>query len=81
MKFPRTTYVIAKDDAGKTSEKTTTQVTMQDTAQVDQLLEVSQGEMTRGEIMKKLDLKKQDALQQSISKVRNDKRACRNDHP
>ena len=35
----------------------TTQVTMQVTTQVARLLEVLQGEMTRGEIMKKLGLK------------------------
>ncbi|MBT3255935.1 MAG: hypothetical protein HN366_05675 [Deltaproteobacteria bacterium] len=43
----------AKDDVSRTSEKATTQVT----TQVTRLLEVLQGEMTRDEIMKELDLK------------------------
>ncbi len=53
LEFPRPTYV--KTDV--TSEKMPPQVTPQVTPQVAQLLEVLQGEKTRGEIMKKLGLK------------------------
>ena len=61
LEFPRPTYKTAMKTVDETSEKATTQVNMQVTTQVTtqvaRLLEALQGEMTRGEIMKKLDLK------------------------
>ena len=65
LEFPRPTYLKTdeKPEAarGKTREETwekaSEKITPQVTPQVTRLLEVLQGEMTRGEIMKKLGLK------------------------
>lgn len=53
LEFPRPTHKTSMEVLDGTSEKTTPQVT----PQVARLLEIFQGEMTRGEIMKKLSLK------------------------
>jgi len=53
LEFPRPTYLKTDKKPGAAIKKTTPQVT----PQVTRLLEVLQGEMTRGEIMKKLSLK------------------------
>jgi hypothetical protein len=65
LEFPRPTYPKADETSDKdrvktrekVSEKTSEKMTPQVTPQVARLLEVLQGEMTRGEIMKRLGLK------------------------
>jgi ATP-dependent DNA helicase RecG len=61
LEFPRPTHKASMEAQDKASDKTTPQVTPQDTPQVApqvaRLIDILQGEMSRGELMKKLGLK------------------------